>query len=220
MNALLDTWNTPFGLPPFAEIENDQFGPAFDAALAEARANIAAIANSEAAPTFANTIEAMELGEELLDRVASVFFNLAGAHTNDALQDLQRELSPKLAAFYSETMMNAALFARVKTLFDVRETLGLDAEQLRVLELYYRMFVRAGAQLEGPARDRLAEIMQELARLGTSFSQNVLADEKDWFLPLRPEDLEGLPRATSSRLPHPPPPSAGRRGMSLRSRGA
>ncbi|WP_424930911.1 M3 family metallopeptidase [Amaricoccus macauensis] len=193
MNALLDTWNTPFGLPPFAEIENDQFGPAFEAALAEARANIAAIANCGAVPTFANTIEAMELGEDLLDRVASVFFNLAGAHTNDALQDLQRELSPKLAAFYSETMMNAALFARVKALFDVRETLGLNAEQLRVLELYYRMFVRAGAQLEGPARDRLAEIMQELARLGTSFSQNVLADEKDWFLPLRPEDLEGLP---------------------------
>ncbi len=193
MNPLLEPWTAPFGLPPFAEIETAHFAPAFEAALEQARAGIARIAGSDAQPTFANTIEAMELGEEALDRVAAVFFNLAGAHTNPELEALQRELSPKLAAFHSETMMNARLFARVRALHDARDTLGLDAEQMRVLELYHRMFVRAGAELEGADRDRLAEIMQDLARLGTGFAQNVLADERSWHMVLGPGDLEGLP---------------------------
>jgi peptidyl-dipeptidase Dcp len=193
MNPLLQTWTTPFAVPPFDSIRDEHFGPAFGAALAEARANIRAIADSPAKPTFANTIEALELGEQLLDRVAAVFFNLASADTNDALQALQRELGPKLAAFHSETMMNATLFARVLGLYRARENLGLDAEQQRVLELYHRMFVRAGAQLVGEDRDRLARLMQDLARLGTAFSQNVLRDEKDWYLVLGSEDLEGLP---------------------------
>lgn len=193
MNPLLQTWTTPFAVPPFDEIQDAHFGPAFDAALTEARANIQAIANSPSEPTFANTIEAMELGEETLDRVAGVFFNLAGAHTNDAIQTLQRELGPKLAAYNSETLTNPALFARVAALFASRAELRLEAEQLRVLELYHRMFVRAGAMLEGGDRDRLAEVMQQLARLGTSFSQNVLADEKIWYLELGADDLEGLP---------------------------
>jgi peptidyl-dipeptidase Dcp len=192
-NPLLEPWTTPFGLPPFALIRDAHFAPAFDAVLADARANIAAIANSGEVPSFANTIEAMELGEDLLDRVVGVFFNLAGAHTNETLQALQRELSPRLAAFHSETMMSAALFARVRALHEARETLGLDAEKCRVLELYHRMFVRAGAELESADRDRLAAIMQELASLGTAFSQNVLADEKDWHMALATEDLEGLP---------------------------
>ncbi len=190
MNALLSDWNTPFELPPFDEITEDDFGPAFEAALAEARQNIAAIADQTDAPNFANTIEAMERAEATLDRVAGVFFNLSGADSTPALEALQRDLSPKLAAYHSETMMNAALWARVQVLTPS----GLSNEQARVLDLYQKMFRRAGAALEGAEKARFAEIMQRLATLGTGFTQNLLADERDWHMPLAEADLEGLPK--------------------------
>jgi peptidyl-dipeptidase Dcp len=193
MNPLLADWITPFGIPPFAAIGEADFGPAFDAALAEGRAKIDAIAADPAAPSFANTIEALERAERDLDRVSAVFFNLAGAETNDAIEALQRDLSPRLAAHHAETTMNPALFARVDALAALKDALGLSPEQARVLELYHRMFVRAGARLEGADRARLKEIMQRLASLGTAFGQNVLADEKAWALPLGPDDIEGLP---------------------------
>ncbi len=193
MNPLLEDWTTPFGLPPFAAIETDQFAPAFEAVLAEARANLDAIAADPAPPSFANTIEAMERAQHGLDRVAAVFFNLAGADTSDAIEALQRDLSPRLAAHHSETMMNAALFARVDALAARKGELGLTAEQERVLTLYHRMFVRAGARLQGGERARLKAILERLASLGTGFGQNVLADEKAWSMPLGPDDLEGLP---------------------------
>jgi peptidyl-dipeptidase Dcp len=192
-NPLLERWDTPFGLPPFSVIEVAHFAPAFDAAMTEARANIDRIAGNPAAPTFANTIEALERASRLLDRVSHVFFNLASAHTNDAIEALQRELSPRLAAFHADLTLNAGLFARIDALFAARDSLGLDPEQARVLELYHRMFVRAGARLAGGDRDRLKALMQRLASLGTAFSQNVLKDERDWTLPLAPADLEGLP---------------------------
>jgi peptidyl-dipeptidase Dcp len=193
MNALMRDWDTPFGMPPFAEIGDEDFVPAFDAAFAEARAAVAAIAGDEAAPSFSNTIEGLERASRGLGRVAAVFYNLAGAHTNDRLEALQREVSPKIAAFRSEVAMNAALFARVEALWEARKGLGLTGEQARVLELYRRMFVRAGARLEGADRTRLAAMMERLAALGTAFSQNVLADERAWVLPLAEDDLEGLP---------------------------
>jgi peptidyl-dipeptidase Dcp len=193
MTPLLADWKTPFGLPPFATISTDDFAPAFDAALAEARANLDAIAADPEPPSFANTIEAMERAQARLDRVAAVFFGLAGAHTSDAIEALQRSLSPRLAAHHAETMMNARLFARVDALYEGREALGLTPEQERVLTLYHRMFVRAGARLAGADRDRLKAVMERLASLGTAFGQNVLADEKAWTMPLAPDDLEGLP---------------------------
>ena len=193
MNPLLADWKTSFGLPPFAAIATDDFAPAFDAALAEARANLDAIAADPEPPSFANTIEAMERAQARLDRVAAVFFGLAGAHTSDAIEALQRSLSPRLAAHHAETMMNARLFARVDALYEGREALGLTPEQERVLTLYHRMFVRAGARLAGADRDRLKAVMERLASLGTAFGQNVLADEKAWTMPLGPDDLEGLP---------------------------
>jgi peptidyl-dipeptidase Dcp len=193
MNPLLADWTTPFALPPFPEIETGHFAPAFDAALAEARANVDAIAANPEPASFANTIEAMERAQERLDRVAAVFFGLAGAHTNDEMEALQRAMSPRLAAHHAETMMNAALFARVEALVADREELGLTPEQDRVLTLYHRMFVRAGARLAGGDRERLKAVLKRLASLGTAFGQNVLADERAWELPLGPEDLEGLP---------------------------
>jgi peptidyl-dipeptidase Dcp len=193
MNALLSAWDTPFGLPPFAAIKDDDFGPAFDAALAEARANIARIADAAEAATFANTIEAMELAEAALDRVSGVFYNLAGADSTDAREGLQRDLAPKMSAFASEVTNNAALFGRVDALWQGRAGLGLSAEQARVLQLYRQMFVRSGAQLKGAQADRLTAVKSQLAVLGTRFSQNLLSDEREWFMELSESDLEGLP---------------------------
>jgi peptidyl-dipeptidase Dcp len=192
MNVLLQNWDTTFGLPPFAAIRDADFAPAFDEALARARAAIAAIAEGEAAD-FEGVIEAQELAEGDLDRVAGVFYNLAGADSNAAREALQRDLAPKMSAFSSEVTNNKALFAKVEALWAGREGLGLSPEQLRVLELYRQMFVRSGAALEGAEAARLTEVKARLAVLGTAFSQNLLAEERGWFLELAEGDLEGLP---------------------------
>ncbi len=192
-NPLLIPWETPFGLPPFAAIDDAHFGPAFDAALDAARANISVIAGDPAMPTFANTIAGLELAEADLDRVSGVFFNLAGADSTDAREALQRDLAPKLSAFSSEVTNNRALFRRIEALWDRRDELALGPEELRVLTLYRRMFVRAGAELEGAASARLTAVKSRLAVLGTAFSQNLLADEREWFMELDADGLEGLP---------------------------
>ena len=193
MNPLLSDWTTDFGLPPFADISDSDFAPAFEAALDEARANIAAIAAQDAPPSFANVIEAMELAEATLDRVSGVFYNLAGAESNEAREALMRDLAPKMSAFSSEVTNNKLLFARIEALWQGRDDLGLTDEQMRVLTLYRRMFVRSGAMLEGEAAARLTEVKSRLAVLGTQFGQNLLADERDWHMPLSEEDLDGLP---------------------------
>ena len=192
-NPLLSEWTGPFGLPPFGEIRDEDFPPAFAAGLAEGRAAIAAIADNAAGPTFANTIEAMELAGDLLDRVAGVFYNLAGSDSNPAREALQRDLAPKMSAYSSEITNNRALFGRVEALWLARDSLGLDAEQMRVLVLYRRMFVRAGAELQGAASERLTAVKSQLAVLGTRFTQNLLADERGWFVELGDGDLGGLP---------------------------
>ncbi len=192
-NPLLSAWETPFELPPFAQITDDHFAPAFDAALVTSRAAIAAIAGNDAAATFTNTIEALEGADAELDRILSLFYNLAGADSTDMREKLQREFSPKLAAYSSEVSQNTALFARVKTLWQGRDDLGLTEEQMRVLYLCHRGFVRAGANLTGNARDRMAEVKERLAVLSTDFTQNLLADERSWFMELSEEDLAGLP---------------------------
>ena len=192
-NPLLAPWTAPFGLPPFADLRDEDFAPAFDQGLAEARAAISAIADSAEAPTYANTIAALELAEGTLDRVGGVFYNLAGADSTDAREALMRDLAPKMSAFSSEITNNKALFARIDDLWQRRDGLGLDAEQMRVLTLYRRMFVRSGAELTGDAAERLTAVKARLAVLGTQFSQNLLADERDWFMQLAEEDLIGLP---------------------------
>ncbi|GAA5064683.1 M3 family metallopeptidase [Roseibacterium beibuensis] len=192
-NPLLETWNTPFDLPPFDKIEDAHFGPAMEAALEDGRAAIRAIAEAPEPPTFANTIEALELADATLDRVAGVFFNLAGSDSNPKRQELQRAFAPKLSAYSSEIVNNEALFRRIDDLWQRRDTLGLTDEQMRVLYLTHRGFVRSGAALEGAARERLTEVKSRLSVLGTEFTQNLLADEAGWFMELAEEDLEGLP---------------------------
>ncbi len=192
-NPLLADWDGAFSLPPFERITDADFAPALEATLAEARARIAAIADNPEPASFANTIEALELADEGLNRVLGVFFNLAGADATPEREALQREFSPRLAAFSSEITMNPALFARIDALWQDRDALDLSAEQARLLYLTRRSFVRAGAQLEGRDRERLAAIMQRLATLGTQFTQNLLADERSWFMELDPADLADLP---------------------------
>ncbi|NBN78113.1 peptidase M3 [Microvirga tunisiensis] len=193
-NPLLSTWSTPFGLPPFADIRPADYVAAFDTAMAEARAEIDAIAGQADAPTFDNTIRALETSGEALTRVSRTFYNLTGAHTNPELQAIEREMAPKLARHGSETLLNPKLAARVFALWDQRAGLDLTPEQARVLERYQLMFTRAGAGLDAAAKTRMAEISQRLATLGTQFAQNVLKDESDYQLVLETEaDRAGLP---------------------------
>ena len=192
-NVLVAAWDGAFGLPPFGAIRDEDFGSAFDEALVDARANVAAIASAEDAATFGNVIEALEMSEEALSRVAGVFYNLVGADSTPAREALQSELAPKLSAFASEVTNNRALFGKVEALWQGRSGLGLSHEQGRVLELYRRMFVRSGALLEGEASARLTAVKSRLAVLGTQFSQNLLADEREWFMALAEGDLDGLP---------------------------
>ncbi|MCE2737677.1 MAG: M3 family metallopeptidase [Rhodobacter sp.] len=192
-NPLLAPWTALFGLPPFDAIRDEDFAPAFVQGLAEARAAIAAIAEDPAAPTFANTIEALEMCEETLSRLAAVLYSVASADSTAAREALQRDLAPKLAAYSSEITNNRPLFQRIDTLWQDRDRLALTAEQERVLMLYRRRFVRAGAELEGDRAARMTEVQARLAVLGTQFTQNLLADERAWFMALAAEDLQGLP---------------------------
>ena len=192
-NPLLAPWTAPFGAPPFAEIKPEHFRPAFDVALAERRAEIAAIANDPAPPDFANTLEALERSGRLLDRVGSVFHNLAGAQSSDEIEAIERDMAPILSRAGSEILLNSALFARIEALAQQRDNLHLAAEQARLLTRVHKRFLRAGAALAPAAKTRLQEIGEGLASLGAAFGQNVLADEKSWSLILENEaDRLGL----------------------------
>jgi peptidyl-dipeptidase Dcp len=192
-NPLLATWSGEFELPPFAAIKAEHFRPAFDRALAEHRAEIVTIAQNGAEPSFENTIAALEKGGRELERVANVFFVLAGADTSDDIEAIEREVSPLLARHNNALYLNPALYSRIASLYGRRDSLGLSPEQARVLERYHTRFVRAGAALEKPAQDRLAAINERLASLGTQFAQNVLADEKSFAMILEEGDLAGVP---------------------------
>ena len=193
-NPLLAPWTGPFGLPPFEAVRAEHFAPAMQEAMARHLADIEAIAGRTAPPTFENTIVALDGAGRLFGRICSLFYNLTASETSPALQAVEREMAPILAAHDSRVYNNAALFARVDSLHAARDRLGLGDEQRRVLERFHLDFVRAGAQL-GPAEQaRHAEVMQRLAELTTRFGQNVLADESSFQLRLEGEaDLAGLP---------------------------
>jgi peptidyl-dipeptidase Dcp len=192
-NPLLAEWAGALELPPFGSIKARHFRPAFDRALADHRAEIDAIVANPAAPSFENTIVALEKSGRALERVASVFFVLAGADTSDEIEAIEREVSPLLARHSNALYLNRALYSRIADLYQGRDGLLLDAEQTRVLERYHTRFLRAGAALEKAEQGRLAEINERLASLGTQFGQNVLADEKSFVMELEEDDLAGLP---------------------------
>jgi peptidyl-dipeptidase Dcp len=195
-NPLLAPWTTPFEMPPFDKVEPEHFLPAFNRAFAGHVKEIESIAESRARPTFENTIEALERAGRPLNRVSAVFYNLAGADTNEAIQAIERKIAPRFAKHSMRIYQDAKLFKRVDSLMKQKDRLGLSEEQARVLERYHRGFVRAGAGLAPKARARMAEIAERLATLGTRFNQNVLADEQSYLLVLEREDeLAGLPEA-------------------------
>jgi len=193
-NPLLQDWNTPYGLPPFATLKATDFGPAFEVALPEHLAEIDAIAGQAEPPTFENTVAALDRAGRNYKRVTQTFDNLTASETSPELEKTELEWAPKLAAHRNALYMNTRLFARLDALYSERAALGLDAEQVRLIERFHFDFVQAGARLTGDAKQRYGEIMQKLAELNTRFSQNVLADETDFVLPLQGEaDLAGLP---------------------------
>ena len=203
-NPFFESWTTPFEMPPFDRVETGHFREAYDMALSAHKAEIAAIINDPAKPDFENTIVAMERAGEALKRVGSVFWNLAGTESTEALRAVEREMSPLLARHYSEIFLDPTLFARVDAVFEARAQGAYSPEEMRVLERKHKAFVRAGAKLGEAQRQRLGAITEELATLGTRFSQNVLKDESGFVLVLEKEaDLAGLPadfRAAAAAL--------------------
>jgi len=163
-NPLLGEWTPPDETPPFPAIRPEHFRPAFDRAMADHMAEIEAIATGSATPSFANTLVALERSGRALDRVSAVFHALAGAHTNDALMAIEREMSPLLAAHRNRIHLHDGLYARIKAVWDARDTLGLTPEQARVLERYDVTFRRAGAGLPADTKSRIAAAAMAAAR--------------------------------------------------------
>jgi len=195
-NPFFSEFATPFGVPPFDLIRPEHYMPAFERGMAEQKKEIAAITASAEAPAFANTVEALERSGSLLNRVAGVFNNMTSAHTNEALQAIDKELAPKLAQHGDDIAMNAALFARVKAVHDAKDTLALTAEGSRLLEETYKDFVRGGAGLAADKQARLRQINEELSVLSVKFGENVLKENNAFELVLDKEaDLAGLPPA-------------------------
>lgn len=193
-NPLLDPWTTPFSLPPFTAIRPEHFSPAFAQALAGHDAEIERIAADPVAPSFDNTIRALDVSGRLLARIEHLFHNLCSSETSPALQAVEREMSPRLAAHESAIFLNERLFARVDDLYGRRAELNLAPEALRLLERMHLDFLLSGAKLEPTAKRRFGAIVERIAVLQTQFSQNVLHDESSWALWLETEaDFVGLP---------------------------
>ncbi len=193
-NPLLQPWNSPYGLPPFAHVRPEHFEPAFQAAMTEHLAEVDAIGDSTRPPTFDNTIAAFDRSGRMLERVARLFYSLTSSATSPALQAVQTLIAPQLAQHMSTVRMHQGVFARIDSLHERCAVLGLTPEQSRVLERYHLDFVRAGARLGCSEQHRYAQIVSRLAELTTRFGQNVLADESAFRLVLRNEHDElGLP---------------------------
>jgi peptidyl-dipeptidase Dcp len=193
-NPFFVEWDTPYGIPPFGSIEDEHYTPAFEKGIEELQADIAAIRDNTDPPTFENTVEALEISGKLISRVMSVFGNITNTDTNDALQEMEVEFYPALTKVQDGILMDSAIFARVKAVFDERETLGLDEQELRLVELTHRDFVRRGAMLDDETKARVKEINARLSELNTVFGQNLLKQTKSYELIITDEsDLAGLP---------------------------
>ena len=192
-NPFSEAWTTPFGAPPFDAISTGDFKPAYLEALASHQTEVAAIATAAEAPSFDNTIMALERSGVPLRRVDAVFSQLTSANTDETLQAVEREIAPLVARHWNAIYLNPALFARVDALYRRRDQLGLDPEALRVLERYHLDFIRSGANLSADERLRFAAIVERLAVLGTQFGQNVLGDEQSTVFALTEAEVEGLP---------------------------
>lgn len=192
-SAVLD-WQGKIGLPEFDKIADTDFEPAFERALEDHNGEIEAIAGNADDPDFHNVIGELERAGKPLSHVSALFWNRAGAHTNDAIRELERKIAPVLSRHYSQIAQNKELFSRIRSIWETVDKLELDTEAFRVLERYWKNFVKSGALLDDEAQKRLAEINEQLATLGTRFGQNVLSDEAEWTMLLeKEEDLKGIP---------------------------
>lgn len=194
MQILTQRFTTPHNTAPFSQIKLEDYQPAFEANIAAARAEIDAIISNPAAPTFENTIEALEFSGQALDRLSSIFFNLNSAETNETMQKIAQEVSPLLTAFGNDIALNEDLFKRVKTVYEQRDQLNLSAEQSMLLEKKFKGFSRNGALLSEDKKERLREIDTQLAKLKLTFGENVLAETNNYQLHITNEgELSGLP---------------------------
>lgn len=193
-NPFFEPSDLAYQLPPFDRITEEHYLPAFERGMAEHRAEIAEIAANAEQPTVDNTLVALERSGQILTRVRTVFWNQAGSDTNPAVQELEAELSPRLAAHHDAIYLDEALFARVKTVYEQRAGLGLDPESLRLVERYYVDFIRAGAELPAADKERLKALNEELSGLSTKFGNLLLADSNDSAVVVDTvEELSGLP---------------------------
>ena len=195
-NPLLAAYDTPFNVPPFDKIKDEHFRPAYDEALKQHNVEIDSIVNNSEAPSFENTIVALEEAGSLLNNISRVFFNMNSANTNDTIQAIAKDLAPVLSAHSDNIRLNARLFERVKAVYEQRAALSLDAEDSKLLEETYKSFVRAGANLSDEDKEKLKKINAELSVLTTQFGQNLLAETNAYELVVDNEaDLAGLPEA-------------------------
>ena len=195
-NPFLETYKNKYGAPPFDQIKNEHYMPAFTEGIKQHQAEIDAIADNKEAPTFENTIAALDYSGELLNKVSSVFFNLYSSETNEGMEKIANEISPILSEHNDNVYLNEKLFARVKTLYDNRATLGLDPEQNRLLEKYYRDFIRSGAALNDEDKAKLRVINKELGLAELAFGQNVLDETNSYKKVVENEaELAGLPES-------------------------
>ena len=192
INPFFQEWNTPYEVPPFLDIKDEHYMPAYEQGMKENLEEIDVIVNNPEAPTFANTIEELERTGKLLSKVGRVFSNLASSNTNPKLQELQRELSPMLSAHYDKISLNEGLFNRVDAIWQNRENLDLTKEQTKLLNDTRKGFVRSGALLSENQKERISEINSKISGLSTSFGQNLLAETNGFELILDASDLEGL----------------------------
>ncbi|HAT75868.1 MAG TPA: peptidase M3 [Flavobacterium sp.] len=195
MNPFFQAYDTPFNVPPFDKIKNEHFKPAILEGIKRHEEEINAIANASAAPTFENTILAMENAGELLSNVNVVFSNLNSANTNKEIQNIAKETAPNLSAHRDNIYLNEKLFARVKALWDQKETLGLNLEQAKILDNSYKDFVRSGANLSDADKEILRKINGELSLTSLKYGQNILAETNKYELVIdAKKDLAGLPQ--------------------------
>ena len=192
-NPFYKNYKTQFEIPPFSEIEEKHFMPAYFKGMEEHNNEIEQIIQNTEKPSFENVIIAMERSGELLDKVNAVFFNLSGSATNEKLQEIEKEISPKLSQHYDSISLNPYIFKKVSLLWEDVDNLNLSQEERKILEETYKRFIRSGALLKGLDKDRYADINQEISKLSVQFSQNLLAETNNFEIILSRDDLKGLP---------------------------
>jgi len=197
-NPFFSEFNTPFNVPPFEKIKAKHYMPAFEKGMAEGRRDIENLIKNKQTPTFKNTVVALDNAGELLTNVSAVFFSQASANTNDSLQNIEMEISPKLAAYNDEIRLNPDLFRKVKYVYDNQAQFNLNPEQTFILENLYKGFVRNGANLNKQDQDSLKKLNQRISVLAVRFSQNILNETNNYKLFVDKSGIEGLPESVTA----------------------